>query len=95
VITKLQRDGVELRAIGVEKDGELAGAAIYTVTDGSARVLQITAPDEAIAATLLSSTARARPLSLGNVPADEPPSQAMASLGGELVARQHEMRLAL
>jgi hypothetical protein len=95
VITKLQRDGVELRAIGVEEDGELAGAAIYTVTDGSARVLQVTAPDEAIGATLLSSAARAGPLSLGNVPVDEPPSRAMASLGGELVARQHEMRLPL
>jgi ribosomal protein S18 acetylase RimI-like enzyme len=95
VITTLERDGVELRAIGVEKDGELAGAAIYTVTDESARVLQITAADEAIATTLLSSAARTGPLSLGNVPVDESPSQAMASLGGELIARQHEMRLAL
>ncbi len=78
-----------------EQRGELVGAAIYAVTDGSARIIQIAAVDEAAASTLLRSAASAGPLSLGNFPADEPASQAMASLGGELVARQHEMRLAL
>jgi ribosomal protein S18 acetylase RimI-like enzyme len=95
LITKLDRDGVDLRALGVEAHGELAGAAVYTVADGSVRILQIAARDQAIAARLLRSAAATEPLSLGNVPVDEPPSQAMASLGTELVARQHEMRLAL
>lgn len=95
VISKLERDGVELRAVGVERDGGLAGAAIYTVTDESARVLQIAAPDEATAGALLRSAAGAGPLSLGNVPADDPASAAAEGLGGEQVVRQHEMRLAL
>jgi hypothetical protein len=95
VISKLERDGVELRAVGVERDGGLAGAAIYTVTDESARVLQIAAPDEATAGALLRSAAGAGPLSLGNVPADDPSSAAAEGLGGEQVVRQHEMRLAL
>jgi ribosomal protein S18 acetylase RimI-like enzyme len=94
-ITKLEREGVELRAIGVERDGGLAGAAICTVTDDSARVLQIAACEEPIAARLLRSAASAGPLSLGNVAPDDPASKAAARLGGELVARQHEMRVAL
>ncbi|HEY3773730.1 MAG TPA: GNAT family N-acetyltransferase [Solirubrobacteraceae bacterium] len=95
VIAKLERDGEDLRAIALEQRGELVGAAIYTVSDGSTRIIQIAALDEASASTLLRSAAGAGPLSVGNVPEDDPASQAMASLGGKLVARQHEMRLAL
>lgn len=95
VIAKLERDGEEVRAIATEQRGELVGAATYTVSDGSARILQIAALDEAAASILLRCAAGAGQLSLGNVPQDEPASQAMASLGGRLVARQHEMRLAL
>jgi ribosomal protein S18 acetylase RimI-like enzyme len=95
MIAKLERAGDVLRAVGVEHGGALAGAAIYTLADGSARLLQIAASDEAVAAMLLHSAAGAAPLSLGNLPEGEPASQAIRDLGGELVVRQHEMRLAL
>lgn len=95
VIDKLERDGDELRAIALEQRGELVGAAIYTAGNGSARMLQIAAVDEDAASTLLRCAAGAGPLILGNVAEDDPASQAMASLGAELVASQHEMRLTL
>lgn len=95
VLTKLERDGEELRAIVAEQSGELTGAAIYSVADGSVRILQLTALSDAAAATLLRSAATAGALTLGNFPVDEPASRAMVSLGGELVVRQHEMRLTL
>jgi GNAT superfamily N-acetyltransferase len=95
VIPKLEGDGLTLRALGVERDGELTGAAICMIAGDSARVLQIAAPDEVVAASLLRSAASAGALSLGTFPADEPASRAMASLGGELFVRQHEMRLVL
>ncbi len=95
VLAKLERDGDTLRAIAVEQRGELVGAAIYTVGDGSARIIQIAALDEAFASILLRCAAGAGSLSLANVAEDDPASRAMASLGGQLVARQHEMRLAL
>jgi ribosomal protein S18 acetylase RimI-like enzyme len=94
-ITKLDNAGEELLGIGVEQDGDLAGVAVYAVSDQSVTILQIVALDEATAATLLRSAASAGPVRLGNVPADGAASLAMASLEGELVARQHEMRLAL
>jgi len=93
----LRRDAGELRAAGVSREGngELVGAVIYAVSGGAARILQIAAADEPTAATLLRSAASGQPLSVGNVPEDEHASLAMESLGAELIARQHEMRLAL
>jgi ribosomal protein S18 acetylase RimI-like enzyme len=95
VIAKLERDGEQLHAIAVERGGELVGAAISAAANGSARMHQIAALDEDAASRLLRCAAGAGPLILGNVPDDDPASQAMARLGAELVARQHEMRLAL
>ncbi len=93
VLTKLTHG--ELRAVGIEQDGELAGAAIFRSTRDRVSVMQIAAADEQVAAGLLCSAASGGPLRFANVPANEPSSTAMRKLGAKVVARQHEMRLAL
>jgi GNAT superfamily N-acetyltransferase len=95
VLAKLAQADDPLRAVGVEHDGELVGAAICTVVRGTVGVMQIAAADETVATNLLRSAAAGRPLRLSNVPSDEAPSRAMGQLGAELVARQYEMRRAL
>ena len=54
--------------------------------------LQVAALDASAAADTLLVAAAGRLL---NVPADEPPSQALRELGADVAGRQHEMRLAI
>jgi ribosomal protein S18 acetylase RimI-like enzyme len=95
IVDKLAQREPGLHAVGLEQGGALVGAAIYALAGDAANVMQVAARDETVAATVLRSAAGSRALRLANVPADEAPSRAMAELGGELVVRQHEMRLGL
>jgi ribosomal protein S18 acetylase RimI-like enzyme len=82
------RERRPLRALAVERDGEVAAALIH---DDTPSVLQIAALDEGAAADLL----RGRGTRMSNAPAGEPASRAFEQLGARMVARQHEMRIAL
>jgi ribosomal protein S18 acetylase RimI-like enzyme len=82
------RERRTLRALAVERDGEVAAAMIH---DDTPSVLQIAALDEAAAADLL----RGREARMSNAPAGEPASRALEQLGARLVVSQHEMRIAL
>ena len=82
------RERRPLRAVAVDRDGELAAALIH---DDTPSVRQIAALDEAAAADLL----RGRGVRMSNAPAGEPPSNALERLGARMVARQHEMRIGL
>ncbi len=80
----------------VESDGERTAAALFTDGREQVTVLQIAARDESAARDVLRAAAGAgRILRLANVPADDPASRALEELGANVVARQHEMRLAL
>jgi ribosomal protein S18 acetylase RimI-like enzyme len=87
--------GARLRGLVVERDGQVAAAAI--VRDGDrVEALQVVAPDERAATDLLLAAAGpGRELRLRNVPDDAPASLALQRLGARRVATQHEMRLNL
>ena len=88
--------GAALRGLVVERDGEVAAAAL--VRDGAAVVeaLQLVAPDEQGAEDLLLAAAGAgRELRFRNVPDGAPASLALERLGARRIATQHEMRVPL
>jgi ribosomal protein S18 acetylase RimI-like enzyme len=82
------RERRPLRALAVDRDGAIAAAMIH---DDTPTVMQIAALDEAAATDLL----RGRGMRMSNAPAGEPASRALEGLGARMVARQHEMRIAL
>jgi GNAT superfamily N-acetyltransferase len=88
-------DGLD--ALVAERDGEIAGAAIYKQAGGGrVTVLQIAAIDTAAAKdVLLAASSGTRDLRLSNAPPGEPPSVALEELGARAVVRQLEMRLAV
>ncbi len=86
----------QLAAVVVEAEGAWTGAALFRDGPEQVTVLQIAARDERAAAGVLRAAAGAgRILRLANVPADDPASRALEGLGANVIARQHEMRLAL
>jgi len=94
-IAALQRRGISLTGLLVERRGEIAAAAITREQDQRVAVMQIAAPDEAAATEILVAAAAGRSLTLTNVPLDDPASHAIDQLGADRVAVQHEMTLTL
>ena len=95
-LDRIRARGAQLRALMVDRDGEVAGAIVFR--DDSDRVVtfQVAAVDESAAAdALLAAAGDGRGLRLSNAPAGEAPSRALERLGASPVVRQHEMRLAL
>ena len=87
-----RRRGTRLRGLMLERDGEIAAAAILHDPSGLVSVLQIAAVDAGAAETiLLAAAADGHSVRLANVPVDDPASLAFAALGAERVAVQHEM----
>jgi ribosomal protein S18 acetylase RimI-like enzyme len=84
------------RLDGVEAIGDERGALVFRLADGVASLLQCDARDADAARALV----RALPAETGsdqwlNGPAGHPLNEALASLGGTLAQRQHEMLLRL
>jgi ribosomal protein S18 acetylase RimI-like enzyme len=81
---------------GVEALGDERGSLVYRAAGGVASLLQCDARDadaaHALVAALPAEAASARWL---NGPTGHPLNEALASLGGALAHRQHEMRLRL
>ena len=72
------------------------GAAVLRVADGRVSVVQIAATSEGVYRELFERSAKlATPVTLLNLPAGEPAGAALASLGGRVDIRQHEMVLEL
>jgi ribosomal protein S18 acetylase RimI-like enzyme len=88
--------GGRLRGLVVERDGEVAAAALVRDDSPAVEVLQLVAPDEPAAADLLLAATRdGAGLRFRNVPGDAPASVALERLGAQLIATQHEMRVTL
>jgi ribosomal protein S18 acetylase RimI-like enzyme len=95
-VAAIEARGASLRGVAVDRDGELAAAAIVRDGDRGSEVLQLAAGDEQAAAQLLLAAAGAgRELRFRNVPDGAPASLALRNLGAQLIATQHEMRLML
>jgi ribosomal protein S18 acetylase RimI-like enzyme len=94
-IAALQRRGIALTGLLIERRGEIAAAAIVREQDQRVAVMQIAALDEAAASEILVAAAAGRSLTLTNVPLDDPASRAIDQLGADRVAVQHEMSLTL
>jgi len=88
--------GARMRALVVDRDGEVAAAALVRDDLPAVDVLQLAAPDEQAAASLLLAGARdGTELRFRNVPEDAPASLALERLGARRIATQHEMRVTL
>jgi ribosomal protein S18 acetylase RimI-like enzyme len=89
-------DASVARLQGLEAIGDERGTLVYRVADGVASLLQCEAADAGAARALVEAlpaeAGRARWL---NGPAGHPLNEALASFGGTLAHRQHEMRLRL
>ena len=72
------------------------GAAVVRPADGRVSVVQIAATSESAYRELFERAAKlGTPLTLLNLPADDPAGAALARLGGRVDLRQHEMVLEL
>jgi RimJ/RimL family protein N-acetyltransferase len=81
---------------GVRAVGDVRGSLVYRSADGVASLLQCDARDEDSARALVEALpAEASRIRWLNGPTGHPLNEALASLGGTLAHRQHEMRLAL
>lgn len=88
--------GTRMRGLAVDRDGEVAAAALVRDDSIVVDVLQLAAPDEQAAADLLLAAARdGTELRFRNVPGDAPASLALERLGARRIATQHEMRVRL
>jgi ribosomal protein S18 acetylase RimI-like enzyme len=88
--------GAHLRGLAVDRDGEVAAAALVRDDSPAVEVLQLVAFDEHAAADLLLAAARdGGELRFKNVPGDAPASRALERLGARRIATQHEMRVRL
>ncbi len=88
--------GATLRGLVVDRDGEVAAAALVRDDAAAVEALQVVAPDEQTAEDLLLAAAGAgRELRFRNVPDGSPASLALERLGARRIATQHEMRLRL
>lgn len=94
-LARLGEGGVPLEALIVERGGAVVGAAVHRTEGTSVAVLQIAADDDAAAAAALLASAGGRAVHLANTPSDGGCARVLAGRGARLVARQHEMRLAL
>jgi ribosomal protein S18 acetylase RimI-like enzyme len=94
-LARLGEDGAPLRALVVERAGAVVAAAVHRTEGGAVGVLQVAARDDAAAADALLAAAGGRAVHLANTPSDGACARVLAGLGARLVARQHEMRLAL
>jgi ribosomal protein S18 acetylase RimI-like enzyme len=88
--------GGSLRGLVVDRDGEVAAAALLRDDAAAVEALQVVAPDEQAAEDLLLAAAGSgRELRFRNVPDGAPASLALERLGARRIATQHEMRLTL
>jgi GNAT superfamily N-acetyltransferase len=95
-LANLRASEIELRGLVIERRGSVSSAVVFRENQGNVNVLQIASADEASAADALLAAAGGRQdLRLANVPADEPSSRALRSLGAQAVVTQHEMLLRL
>jgi ribosomal protein S18 acetylase RimI-like enzyme len=93
-LDRLREAGAGLRGLVLERSGEIAGAVVCR--DGTAvSVLQLAAADDEGTDSLLRAAAGGRALHVTNAPADGRASRALERRGASVIARQHEMRLAL
>jgi hypothetical protein len=94
-LARLGEGGVPIAALVVERAGAVVGAAVHRTDGGSVSVLQVAALDDAAAGDVLLAAAGGRAVHLANTPTDGGCARVLAGLGARLVARQHELRLAL
>jgi ribosomal protein S18 acetylase RimI-like enzyme len=88
--------GGSVRGLIVERDGEVAAAALLRDDAAAVEALQVVAPDEQAATDLLLAAAGPdRELRFRNVPDGTPASLALERLGARRIATQHEMRVRL
>jgi ribosomal protein S18 acetylase RimI-like enzyme len=93
-LDRLREAGAALRGLVLERPGGTAGAVLCR--DGAAvSVLQLAAVDDEAADALLRAAANGRALHVTNAPADGRVSRVLEGRGASVIARQHEMRLAL
>jgi GNAT superfamily N-acetyltransferase len=93
-LDRLREAGAALRGLLLERSGEIAGAVVCR--DATAvSVLQLAAVDDEAADALLGAAANGRPLHVTNTPADGRDTRVLERRGASVIARQHEMRLAL
>ena len=94
-LVHLRRRDPPPAALELRRDGERAGAAVYTA--GQVIQLATTSNDPETTARRMIEAIRARTGGVRwlNAPAGEPGSAAMEALGATRVARQHELVLAL
>jgi ribosomal protein S18 acetylase RimI-like enzyme len=85
--------GAALRGLVVDRDGEVAAAALVRDDAAAVEALQLVAPDEQAAEDLLLAASAGRELRFRNVPESEPASLVLERLGARRIATQHEMRL--
>ncbi len=90
-LAKIRARGPGLRGLVVERGGEVTGAVVFREDAERVTALQIAAADDASAADALVTAAGDWDLRLSNAPVDEPASRALERLGGQPIARQHEM----
>jgi ribosomal protein S18 acetylase RimI-like enzyme len=84
------------RTEGVEAIGDERGSLVYRVADGVASLLQCDAADADAARRLVEALpVGATGVRWLNGPEGHPLNEALATLGGTLAHRQHELRLAL
>jgi GNAT superfamily N-acetyltransferase len=91
-LERLRSGGEAHAGLAVERDGAVVAAAVCRERPEAVTVLQAAALDPSAAADLLLAAGGGRSLTLANVPADDPLSEALERLGGSVYARQHEMR---
>lgn len=92
-LDRLREAGAALRGIALERTGEIAGALVCR--DGAAvSVLQLAAVDDEAADALLAAAAHGRAVHVTNAPAGGRLSRALERRRANVIARQHEMRLA-
>jgi ribosomal protein S18 acetylase RimI-like enzyme len=94
-IVRMRERDTPLSGLAIQRDRGIAGAAIYSRGDVTARILQIAAVDRAAARDLIVAAAGDRTLRLANVPSEDVFSRVLCELGAELTAAQHEMRLSV
>lgn len=93
-LDRLREAGAALRGAVLERSGEIAGALVCR--DATAvSVLQLAAVDDEAADGLLGAAAKGRALHVTNAPVDGRVSRVLDRRGATVIARQHEMRLAL
>jgi ribosomal protein S18 acetylase RimI-like enzyme len=87
--------GAPLRGLVVDRDDEVAAAALVRDDGAVVEALQLLAPDEQAAEDLLLAAGAGRELRFRNVPHGAPASLALERLGARRIATQHEMRVTL